>query len=75
LLEAIAVACGFNAEGGSKNFRFGTHRPCCRFLHTKLGAGHPLLQHKLCPVTRKWRGDQYIIEYVDDANLVWFLES
>src|SRR3954464_3962324 len=24
LLEAIAVACGFNAEGGSKNFNFGT---------------------------------------------------
>ena len=24
LPEAIAVACGFNAEGGSKNFRFGT---------------------------------------------------
>ncbi len=24
LLEAIAVALGFNAEGGSKNFRFGT---------------------------------------------------
>ena len=26
LLEAIAVALGFNAEGGSKNFRFGTRR-------------------------------------------------
>jgi len=25
LLEAIAVAMGFNAEGGSKNFNFGTH--------------------------------------------------
>lgn len=24
LLEAIVVACGFNAEGGSRNFRFGT---------------------------------------------------
>lgn len=24
LLEAIAVACGFNAEGGSKNFNFNT---------------------------------------------------
>jgi len=24
LLEAIAVSCGFNAEGGTKNFRFGT---------------------------------------------------
>lgn len=26
LLEAIAVACGFNAEGGSKNFSFSTFR-------------------------------------------------
>lgn len=25
LVEAIAVACGFNPEGGSKNFNFGTH--------------------------------------------------
>lgn len=25
LLEAIAVACGFNAEGGSKNFTFSTN--------------------------------------------------
>jgi len=24
LLEAIAVSLGFNAEGGTKNFRFGT---------------------------------------------------
>jgi predicted ATPase len=24
LLEAIAAALGFNAEGGSRNFRFGT---------------------------------------------------
>ena len=26
LLEAIAVAAGFNAEGGTKNFRFHTRR-------------------------------------------------
>ena len=26
LIEAIAVLAGFNAEGGSKNFRFGTRR-------------------------------------------------
>src|SRR5690242_7358041 len=25
LMEAIAVAMGFNAEGGSRNFRFSTH--------------------------------------------------
>ena len=32
LLEAIAVACGFNAEGGSKNFGFATH-PSHSSLH------------------------------------------
>ena len=31
LLEAIAVSCGFNAEGGSKNFNFGT-----RVSHSRL---------------------------------------
>jgi predicted ATPase len=33
LLEAIAVSLGFNAEGGSKNFRFGT-----RHSHSELHA-------------------------------------
>ncbi len=35
LLEATAVACGFNAEGGSRNFRFSTaetHSPLHRAL-------------------------------------------
>ena len=32
LLEAIAVSWGFNPEGGSKNFRFGT-RPSHSDLH------------------------------------------
>ena len=34
LLEAIAVACGFNAEGGTRNFRFSTcstHSPADSF--------------------------------------------
>jgi predicted ATPase len=42
LLEAIAVACGFNAEGGSKNFRFGTresHSELHRYL--RVSRGHP----------------------------------
>ena len=42
LLEAIAVACGFNAEGGSKNFSFGTresHSELHRFL--RVSRGHP----------------------------------
>ena len=33
LLEAIAVACGFNPEGGSRNFSFST-----RETHSELGA-------------------------------------
>ena len=32
LLEAIAVACGFNAEGGTRNFSFST-----RATHSELG--------------------------------------
>jgi predicted ATPase len=42
LLEAIAVACGFNAEGGSKNFSFSTrasHSELHRFL--RVSRGHP----------------------------------
>lgn len=42
LLEALAVSCGFNAEGGSKNFRFGTresHSELHRFL--RVSRGHP----------------------------------
>ena len=33
LLEAVAVACGFNPEGGSRNFSFST-----RETHSELGA-------------------------------------
>lgn len=42
LLEAVAVACGFNAEGGSQNFRFGTresHSELHRYL--RVSRGHP----------------------------------
>lgn len=35
LLEALAVSLGFNAEGGSKNFNFGTRRSHCE-LHEYL---------------------------------------
>jgi predicted ATPase len=38
LLEAIAVASGFNAEGGSKNFNFGT-RDSHSVLHDHLRIG------------------------------------
>src|SRR5436190_17734418 len=42
LLEAIAIASGFNAEGGSKNFRFDT-RPSHSELHRylRLARGFP----------------------------------
>ena len=46
LLEAIAVACGFNAEGGSRNFSFGTtleasHSPLHRYLGISRGIRRP----------------------------------
>lgn len=44
LLEAIAVACGFNAEGGTKNFRFGTrasHSPLHEYIRIAKGVGRP----------------------------------
>jgi predicted ATPase len=44
LLEAIAVCCGFNAEGGSRNFRFGTrdsHSELHRFLRLGRGIQRP----------------------------------
>src|SRR6267154_4904996 len=44
LMEAIAVACGFNAEGGSKNFSFGTresHSELYRFLRLAKGFHRP----------------------------------
>ncbi len=44
LLEAIAVACGFNAEGGSKNFRFDTrnsHSELHRYLRIARGVSRP----------------------------------
>ena len=44
LLEAIAVACGFNAEGGSRNFRFGSrdsHSELHKFLRISKGFSRP----------------------------------
>ena len=44
LIEAIAVACGFNAEGGSKNFNFETlssTSPLHGFLHVTRGHKRP----------------------------------
>jgi predicted ATPase len=44
LLEANAVSSGFNAEGGSKNFRFGTrssHSPLHEYLRIAKGVRRP----------------------------------
>jgi predicted ATPase len=44
LLEALAVSLGFNAEGGSKNFRFGTrtsHSELHQFLRVAKGVRRP----------------------------------
>lgn len=44
LLEAIAVAWGFNAEGGSRNFRFATrssHTELHRFIKLERGLKRP----------------------------------
>ena len=44
LLEGIAVAAGFNAEGGTKNFRFGTrssHSPLYEYLRLVKGVRRP----------------------------------
>jgi len=44
LLEAIAVSLGFNAEGGTKNFRFGTrssHSELHRYLRVGRGFRKP----------------------------------
>jgi predicted ATPase len=44
LLEAIAVCSGFNAEGGTKNFRFGTrisHSPLHEYIRIGKGTRRP----------------------------------
>lgn len=44
LLEAIAVTCGFNAEGGTRNFNFATretHSPLYQFIRPVRGVKRP----------------------------------
>lgn len=44
LLEALAVSCGFNAEGGSRNFSFDTrasHSELHRYLRVSRGVPRP----------------------------------
>ncbi len=49
LLEAVAVACGFNAEGGTRNFNFST-----RATHSELGA-------LLTPIRRRYPRDGFFL--------------
>lgn len=49
LLEGIAVACGFNAEGGTRNFSFST-----RETHSKLG-------EYLTPARRRYARDGFFL--------------
>ena len=49
LLEAIALACGFNPEGGTRNFRFAT-----RETHSKLG-------EYLTPVRKAYPRDGFFL--------------
>ena len=37
LLEALAVACGFNPEGGTKNYIFSTYTCCKGIPSSKMG--------------------------------------
>ncbi|MCI1965610.1 MAG: AAA family ATPase [Oscillospiraceae bacterium] len=44
LIEAIAICCGFNPEGGSRNFNFETYRShseLCDYLTLYKGVRHP----------------------------------
>ncbi|MFC4337599.1 AAA family ATPase [Salininema proteolyticum] len=41
LIEALAVACGFNAEGGSANFRFTTRKTDTSLANHLIVARHP----------------------------------
>lgn len=49
LLEAIAVACGFNPEGGTRNFSFSTR------------ATHSVLGEYLTPIRRRYPRDGFFL--------------
>ena len=49
LLEALAIACGFNAEGGTRNFSFSTR------------ATHSILGEYLTPARRQYPKDGFFL--------------
>ena len=63
LLEAIAVACGFNPEGGSRNFRFSTNDT------------HSALHHSLRIVRRAFPKDGYFLRAESLYNVATNLEQ
>lgn len=64
LLEAIAVGCGLNPEGGSKNFRFST-----RASHSALGA------HLRLTRSAKRPRDSYFLRAESYFNLATEIEN
>lgn len=63
LLEAIAVACGFNPEGGSRNFNFSTN------------ATHSELHESLCVVRRAFPKDGYFLRAESLYNVATNMEE
>lgn len=49
LLEALAVHCGFNAEGGTKNFNFATNETHSPLYHALSVAKGPQAARRLFP--------------------------
>lgn len=63
LLEAIAVACGFNPEGGSRNFRFSTNDT------------HSALHECLTVVRRAYPKDGYFLRAESLYNVATNMEE
>lgn len=63
LLEAIAVACGFNAEGGSRNFSFSTKDT------------HSALHHALTVVRLAYPKDGFFLRAESLYNAASYLDS
>lgn len=63
LLEAIAVACGFNAEGGSRNFNFSTR------------ATHSVLGNCLTVVRSRYPRDGFFLRAESFYNVATNLEA
>lgn len=63
LLEAIAVCCGFNPEGGSRNFRFSTED-----THSGLG-------ESLTPIRKGYNKDGFFLRAESFYNVASYLDN